>query len=141
MIGLPMANFECRMDFWTTPRTIKAAMAGFALYFAIAVYVKYSYVPLPTPKFARSSGYSFIATEFGLDEIADSPENPTRSPVILLENGKPLGPPHSAHADIRDIGHGRFSHWRGIGIIFSASDNSNPNVNGRKYDIMTPASQ
>jgi len=129
------------MNFWTTSRTIKVALAGFAVYFAVAAYLKYSYVPPLPPKFARSSGYSFIAREFGLDGIADSPENPTRSPVIVLEDGKPLGPPHSVHADISYIGHGRFSHWRSIGIIFSTSDNINPNVNRRQYDIIRPPSQ
>jgi hypothetical protein len=127
------------MTWWTRSRTVKAALAGFALYFVVAGYLKYSYLPHPheKPKFLRfgSVGYSYILNDLELDQLADSVENNTRSSVMLFEDGKPLGPPHSAHADIRDIGEGRFSHWRGIGVIFSASDNSDPNTNRRLYTI------
>jgi hypothetical protein len=67
---------------------------------------------------------------------ADDLEHPRRSPLQLLEDGKPLGPPHSLHHGIRAEGRGRYSHWAvGHNLYFSTSDNSDPNRNGRVYTI------
>ncbi|MCB9896497.1 MAG: hypothetical protein H6825_00710 [Planctomycetes bacterium] len=60
-----------------------------------------------------------------------------RSPVVLLEDGEPLGPARCGHDDIRTLGRGRYSHW-GPKIYFSSSDNSDPNTNGRVYSVMPP---
>jgi len=57
------------------------------------------------------------------------------SSLKLFENGKPLGPAHSLHDDIRNVGLGRYSHWSGY-IYFSSSDNSDPRSNGRMYLFM-----
>lgn len=54
------------------------------------------------------------------------------SSLRLLEDGRPLGPAHSIHADIASTGRGRYSHWAGA-ILFSTSDNSDPRANGRTY--------
>ncbi len=56
----------------------------------------------------------------------------TASRLQLLENGRLLGPAHSSHADIRDKGGGRFSHW-GDYLYFSTSDGTDPRTNGRTY--------
>jgi SAM-dependent methyltransferase len=57
------------------------------------------------------------------------------SQAIVLEDGVPLpGPANALHADIREKGQGRFSFWHGF-VYFSASDNSNPRCNGRRYEI------
>lgn len=56
----------------------------------------------------------------------------------LFENGKPLTPADCSHADIRELGLGRHSHWifsDGPRILFSTSDNSDPNTNGRCYEF------
>jgi hypothetical protein len=70
---------------------------------------------------------------------ADSIEG-YKSTLKLLENGVPLGPAHSLHAD---ISHGRYSHWVVPGgppvLLFSASDNSDPRSNRRRYDVHQPA--
>jgi hypothetical protein len=58
------------------------------------------------------------------------------SDLVLLENGKPLGPAHSAHADIRKDGLGRYSHWGARTMWFSTSDNSDPRTNGREYKVV-----
>jgi hypothetical protein len=71
-----------------------------------------------------------------LEEIADTPDE-KRSPVLLYENDRLLGPAHSIHKDIAQIGLGRYSHW-GKGMVFSTSDNSDPNTNGRKYWAVVP---
>jgi len=56
------------------------------------------------------------------------------STLLLLEDGRPLGPGHSLHDDIRQLGDGRYSHW-GRSIFFSTSDGSDPRHNGRRYSI------
>ncbi len=58
-----------------------------------------------------------------------------KSMLQVFEDGKPLGPPHSMHADIREKGGGRYSHWTREGLYFSASDNTDPRTNGRKYEV------
>lgn len=62
--------------------------------------------------------------------------------VELLEDGKPLGPEGSLHDDIRERGRGAWSHWNfGLRtqVMFSTSDNTDPNENGRKYELrVTP---
>lgn len=63
---------------------------------------------------------------------ADDNSDHMRSKVMIFEDGAPLGIAHSMHDVIRNLGKGRFSHW-GTGVMFSASDNSDPNKNGRKY--------
>lgn len=57
------------------------------------------------------------------------------SPYRLFENDRPLGPQDSAHADIRELGGGRYSHW-GDEFYFSASDNSDPRTNGKTYVVV-----
>jgi hypothetical protein len=75
-----------------------------------------------------------------LDDVGDDSqiEDDARSPVTIYENGRPLGPGHSNFSDIARLGGGRFAHWRGKGIVFSSSDNSDPNDNGRSYWAVLP---
>lgn len=70
-----------------------------------------------------------------LENLTDNDIEPSRSPLVLLENGISLGPGHSIHAAIFDEGHGYYSFWKG-NLYFSTSDNSNPNQNGRTYTII-----
>jgi len=65
---------------------------------------------------------------------SDSMKNPNVSTLQLFEDGKKIGPAHSGHDDIRKLGMGRYSHW-GEGVLFSTTDNSNPNTNKRIYSI------
>jgi SAM-dependent methyltransferase len=69
--------------------------------------------------------------------MSDQPHDARRSPVVLLENGAPIGTPHCAHDDIRRHGAGRYSHW-GDTLYFSTSDNTDPNRNGRAYALTAP---
>jgi hypothetical protein len=59
--------------------------------------------------------------------------------LAMLEDGKPLGPPHQEHAIVRNKGKGAYSHW-GSGFYFSTSDNSDPRQNGREYTLEAPMS-
>jgi hypothetical protein len=58
----------------------------------------------------------------------------------LFENSKELGPAHSLHRDIRNLGRGRFSHWSNVdgtfeSLRFASSDNTNPRNNRRTYAV------
>ncbi len=139
------------MDWWTPSRTINAALAAFALYFAVAGYLKYAYVPqpdlprrvyLPGP-FTKLDGFSYrspLPREF--EDSSDSLDNGTRSQFQLYENEKLIGPAHSPHIDIARLGGGRYSHWRSgeknWALIFSATDNSDPNNSGKRYSYPKP---
>ena len=89
-------------------------------------------------QFFRDSGCAYVYklhSEEMLEEllaICDTDAAPTRSTVQLLEDGVPLGPAHAPHANIRNLGCGAFSHWKDE-LLMSASDNSDPNANGRNY--------
>jgi len=79
----------------------------------------------------KDSGFSYyIERKFSIS--GDSENAPKSSILKLYENGKELGPAHTSHKDIRRYGKGRFSHW-GNSLYFSASDNTDPRRNGRKY--------
>lgn len=62
-----------------------------------------------------------------LTHKADDEANSTKSVVYLFADDQQLGPPHALHAEISELGEGRFSHW-GDSIIFSMRDNSDPNT-------------
>jgi hypothetical protein len=131
---------------WTLSRMIKPALAAFGLYCAVAGYLKYIYVPQPdlparaylSGPFTRLGGFSYLtALPPAFADSGDSPDNPTRSQFQLYEDEKPIGPAHSVHADIASLGGGRYSHWRldkdAAGLIFSATDNSDPNNSGKRF--------
>lgn len=56
----------------------------------------------------------------------------SEAPTIVLEDDRVLGPGRALHDDIRMYGSGRYSHWESH-LYLSASDNSDPNTNGRQY--------
>src|SRR5579872_6581963 len=132
---------------WNKRTKFACALATTALYFSVAAAMKYSYVPPATPSgertalhrpFSKFGSVGFVSSMPGLSDAADSDSNLVRSHFTIYENDRPLGPPHSNHADIATQGHGRFSHW-GDKIAFSTSDNTNPNSNGRTYwAVLTP---
>jgi hypothetical protein len=80
-------------------------------------------------------GFLYIGT---FANPCPSDQSGGHSTLVLLEDGKPLGPPHCAHAEIRKEGQGRYSHWGGNKIWFAASDNSDPAKNGRQYKVIYP---
>jgi pectate lyase len=82
---------------------------------------------------AKSDGGYAYKINVNLGTPGDSPENPKISKVRLFENGVELTGAHATHADIRNIGKGKFSHWLTTSLYFSASNNSNPKTNGKQY--------
>jgi hypothetical protein len=68
----------------------------------------------------------------------DTGEAPSRSRLLLLENGQPLFPAHSPRAEIYQSGRGRYSHFsngQDTDLVFSTSDNSDPRSNNRVYTL------
>jgi hypothetical protein len=133
-----------------TPWWLLAVLVLFALYFPAALWLQHSYVN-DSPKGRTVVRLSKPFERFGAGAVAhrwmpvaeqldgaDSADDLERSSVLLYEGAKLLGPPHSLHSDIATLGHGRYSHWQGQGIVFSASDNSDPNSNGRPYWAVVP---
>ena len=88
-------------------------------------------------EFAPESGHCWTVDLPELSDLADSDLFPARSPLIVLEDGSPLGPSHSEHRVVREVGMGAFSHWNNV-LYFSTSDHSDPAGNGRKYSIVVP---
>jgi hypothetical protein len=134
------------------PTTILAALAGVSIYFALAAH-QIAYVPpsppMPAgktvvrlwPPFEMLGHAAFARRQLAaLGDVGDREdvEEDTRSPVVVYEDLQPLGPPHSNFGDISNLGAGRFTHWQRQGITFSASDNSDPNTNGRRYWAVVP---
>lgn len=89
----------------------------------------------------KEAGYAWARPSWPIEGISDNSQDALASTLQVFENGRPLGPPHALHEDIRLKGNGLFSHWRSSPssmamVIFSTSDNSNPNTNGRAYDFI-----
>ena len=121
-----------------------------AVYFPAALWLRANYQPVEGPpggiqKFHRSftrlpgtNGHAFVAlVPDWTRKLADDDDNPVRSPLVVYEDGKPLGPGHALHAHIVTHGGGRFSHWK-EGVVFSSSDGSDPNDNRREYWAVIP---
>ena len=80
-----------------------------------------------------------IGHEYWVDisDFADCSDGPKGnfSPLQLYEDDVAVGPPHSLHEDIRDLGLGRFSHWHNK-LYFSTSDNLP--LGDRQYTFTLP---
>ncbi|MBV8755458.1 MAG: glycosyltransferase [Hyphomicrobiales bacterium] len=94
-----------------------------------------AYLRIDAP--AHDTGHAWIMPVPKLKPLGDDAEDPRRSRLVVLEDGKPLGPPHTSHEIVRSKGGGAFSHWEGR-IYFSASDNTDPACNGREYVAIIP---
>lgn len=126
-------------------RVFAAALALFAVYFPVAIYFKMTYVPPPqqpreriwlTGPFIHAGGAAYIAELPRFNDLADSNDEPFQSPLILQENELPIGSAHERHSDIATLGGGRYSHWKDQGLVFSSSDNSDPNQNWKRYSVV-----
>jgi hypothetical protein len=84
--------------------------------------------------FGTEIGFAVQADLSQFKDFADTNEFPAHSKLVLCENSELLGPPHSLHNDIRMKGFGRYSHWNEY-LLFSSSDNSNPQTNMREYTV------
>jgi hypothetical protein len=88
-------------------------------------------------KFYHYEGYAYrypSMTSFGK---ADTDDDNLSSTLEVYENGVSLGPAHVNVHEIGRLGRGSFIH-RQNQIFLSASDNSDPNTNGRTYTVFDP---
>jgi hypothetical protein len=131
----------------STLAVLLAAAVIYAAYFPVALWLQRTYVPMPAPpgqamplfRVDHAAGFAFSSPlEYLFLPFADDKPDAQRSPVLLYENDKLLGPAHSLIADIERLGGGRYSHMKGKGLVFSTSDNSDPNGNGRHYWVVLP---
>jgi hypothetical protein len=91
------------------------------------------------PMISKNTHWSWIGVEVEdppawLFQVPPDCEDGQRSTLVLYEDGKALGPAHSPYEDVVAEGRGRFVHLADK-LVFSASDNSNPRRNGRRYTI------
>ena len=93
-------------------------------------------VELGTSDIQHRRGFTYVVRVPQLQGASDDGDHPDRSPWVLLEDGTPLGPPHSLHEPIENVGLGRWSHWQDS-VMFSTSDNTDPRANGRGYRLVT----
>lgn len=77
-------------------------------------------------------GFALLIKRAIPNATGDASGRANASQVRIYEDGVEIGPAHSFHQDIREGGKGRFSHW-GSDLYLSASDNTDPRTNGRKY--------
>lgn len=98
---------------------------------------------IPASAIASDDGLAYVARlpssrlAFLYRIATDTSADPTASELQLLEDGRSLGPAHSAHDAIRTDGRGRFSHWNeATALYFSTSDGSDPRTNGRGYEVI-----
>jgi hypothetical protein len=139
-----------------TLNILGASALVYAIFLPIALWLQHSYVPPPyapppphpgkpwplqTIHQYGGGGIAFHAHVDAFDSLADDNADEQHSPVVLYEDGKPLGPAHSVILDVIRDGRGRYTHWKGVGMIFSSSDNTDPTKNGRHYWVVcrTPA--
>ncbi|WP_271604626.1 hypothetical protein [Bradyrhizobium sp. CCBAU 11434] len=75
----------------------------------------------------------------------DVPADPERATLELTENGKALGPAHVSRFEISVSGSGRYAFVQAgkdsPTLVFSTSDNSDPNTNGRVYRVTDPGAR
>lgn len=65
--------------------------------------------------------------------VHDTRQTPQASLVRLLEDTRPLIFPHCHREALEAFGGGRYHHEEPGKMLFSTSDNSDPNLNGRNY--------
>jgi hypothetical protein len=133
------------MQWWSTLMKWLYALGVVVASFSITMWAMNFFSPLCpqgdvtvlTKPFEKAGAVSWFATAPSLAEISDTSSAPARSNAVVCEDDLVMGPAHSVHADIAAKGSGRFSHWN-TGFVFSASDNSDPNKNGRNYSAVRP---
>ena len=138
------------MSRWGKGSVALTVVVAFAIYFGLAEWMRRSFVD-PTPDgsvvvrltrpFEKHGTYGVASYQLrSLEPFKDSTDGADgkrRSPVLLYEDGRLLGPAHSSMAEIAGSGRGRYLHST-LGFVFSASDNTDPNLNGRHYWAVMP---
>ncbi len=88
------------------------------------------------PPFSGSGGALWTVTlPADLHALTDVAGDSRRSRLRLFEGDRELGPGHAVHARIRSDGKGLYSFWQDS-LYFSTDDGSDPNTNGRSYQVV-----
>lgn len=87
----------------------------------------------PIAEVAPDAGHAFVART-GRPELSGAER---LSPGVVLENGVAQRPGNAPRSTVRDAGEGAFLFF-GDRVYFSASDNTDPRTNGRRYSFMYP---
>ena len=93
-----------------------------------------------SPPLSHLEGYAYKVSIPQLSDVGDTERVMTRSPTVVCEGDHQMGPSHTPFQEIIQKGAGRFIHYNDM-VVFSASDNTDPNSNGRRYKIVIPASR
>ncbi|MBR1092440.1 hypothetical protein JQ621_33770 [Bradyrhizobium manausense] len=128
-------------------RPIILAFAATAAYLPVALYLDATYKPslnadvLRRP-FTKIGPNAYVAYHKIAGAKGDVPNDPRRATLELTENGKALGPAHTLRSEVAAMGGGRYIFLQTSedppALVFSASDNSDPNTNGRVYRVTDP---
>lgn len=92
---------------------------------------------LPGP-FRHEAGDCWSSELPALAHYADDEAHPQQSTLALYEDGRSLPRCHSPLDEIKELGGGRYAHWKER-LFFSATDGSDPNSNGRLYQYSVSA--
>lgn len=91
--------------------------------------------------FLHQSGHAYVGHFLFIGPKPDKRGNQNQSTLQLFEDDKLLGPQHISSDDVARTGHGLYLFWSENGdtvVVFSSSDNSDPDTNGRTYRIFDP---
>jgi hypothetical protein len=121
---------------------------GVMLLSALLMFSIASFLPVETRDptilrgpFLHQNGHAYVGHLFIFGLKADEQGNWNQSTLQLYEDDKPLGPQHISSDYIANEGRGLYLFWRdnnGMAIVFSSTDNSDPNTNGRTYRGVDP---
>jgi hypothetical protein len=121
-------------------RVVPAVLALAAVAFVIAVELHARGVVTLVWKrkalavFVTERGGAFAAP-LGTDHFG-ADRGPSRAQ--LWEDGAPLGPANANHDLVRTLGKGSYCYWQDF-VLFTASDNTDPRSNGRRYEACCAA--
>ena len=93
-----------------------------------------------SPPLSQLEGYAYKVSIPQLSGLGDTAEGATRSPAVVCEGDHRMGPGHTPFLEVIQKGAGRYSHYNDL-VVFSSSDNTDPNSNGRRYKIVIPSSR
>jgi len=116
---------------WVLAVLIGVAASG--VYLIRTANITSVWTEIPVGTIAAELGSAYRAG-LGRSDLS-SHEKPSSARV--LEDGRFLGPANSQQADVRVEGRGRYSFQYDY-VLFSASDNSDPRRNGRRYTVSYP---
>ncbi|MDI3563928.1 hypothetical protein [Bradyrhizobium sp. Arg816] len=120
-------------------------LSSLSLPFAAFLFARDPSDPLTLrPPFGHHANHAYVVGAFAAWSENDDERGEKTSTIAVYENGVKLGPAHSSVPDIVGLGGGRYRYMKvdpvnnSSGLIFSTSDNTDPNTNGRLYRVFNP---